>query len=65
MAIDSGSSSDVKFSFDGELLATSGWDGQIMIWDMIKEKLIYKTSAGHRGSINAIQFSKDKKLILF
>ncbi len=58
-----GKVSDVKFSFDGELLATSGWDGQIMIWDMIKEKLIYKTSAGHRGSINAIQFSKDKKYI--
>ena len=58
-----GKVSDLTFSNKGNLMASSGWDGSIIIWDMIKEKKYITTSAGHKGPINSIQFSKDGKYL--
>ena len=54
-----GKVSDAKFSGDGKILATSGWDGEIIFWDLIKERIMFKTNANHIGPINSIQFSLD------
>ena len=59
----SGKVSDVVFSKDGKLLATAGWGGFIMVWNMIDQTLIFKTTAGHRGPINTVQFSNDGKYL--
>ena len=52
-----GKVSDAKYSYSGKILATSGWDGNIIFWDMINEKFMFKTNANHLGPINSIQFS--------
>ena len=59
----SGKVSDLTFSNAGNFMASSAWDGSIIIWDMIKEKKYLTTNAGHRGPINSIQFSKDGKYL--
>ena len=58
-----GKVSDLTFTNTGNLMASSGWDGSIIIWDMIKEKKFLTTNAGHRGPINSIQFSKDGRYL--
>ena len=59
LGIHSGKVSDVAYSKNGKLMASAGWGGSIMIWDMDREQLILKTTAGHKGPINSLQFSKD------
>ena len=59
----SGKISDIAFSKDGKLMASAGWGGSIMIWDMDQEGLILKTTAGHKGPINSLQFSNDGKYL--
>ena len=51
-----GKVSDVEFSKNGDLMASSGWGGNVIIWDMHNEKEYLSTNAGHRGPINAVQF---------
>ena len=59
LGIHSGKVSDVAYSKNGKLMASAGWGGSIMIWDMDQEQLILKTTAGHKGPINSLQFSQD------
>ena len=58
-----GKVSDVAFSFKGNLMASSGWGGTIILWDMVNEKRFLTTNAGHKGPINSLQFSKDGKYL--
>ena len=58
-----GKVSDVKFSKNGDLMASAGWGGNVIIWDMHNEKEYLSTNAGHRGPINAVQFSNDGKYL--
>ena len=58
-----GKVSDVEFSKNGDLMASSGWGGNVIIWDMHNEKEYLSTNAGHRGPINAVQFSNDGKYL--
>ena len=47
----------VSFSPDGALLATGGWDGMVILWDVLtREKII---AFGHTDAIRSVSFSPD------
>ena len=58
-----GKVSDITFSPNGNLMASSGWGGTIILWDMINEKKFLSTNAGHKGPINSLQFSDDGRYL--
>ena len=48
----------VSFSAsDGALLATGGWDGKVILWDVLKREQI--VAFGHRSEIASMAFSPD------
>ena len=50
--------SSVSFSAsDGALLATGGWDGKVILWDVLKREQI--VAFGHTDKIYSIAFSPD------
>ncbi len=48
----------VQFSPHGRLIATSGTDGLIKLWDATSGRLV-RTLRGHQGDVNRIAFSHD------
>jgi WD40 repeat protein len=52
----------LAFSPDGTKLAVQGWDGWIYLWDLEKDREIYKRS-GPFGIYNNLAFSPDGKLL--
>jgi WD40 repeat protein len=54
--------SDVKFSPDGKLVATSGSDNKIKLWDAETGDLI-DTLNGHTNDVSCIAFSSDSEMI--
>ena len=48
---------------DGQLLATSGWDRIVTIWN-VETQTAYRTLNGHTGEIRALAFSPDGKLLV-
>jgi WD40 repeat protein len=58
----SGRVTTLAFSNDGQLLASSGSDRTIKLWDLAQSRVI-RTLFGHRGSINSIAFSRDSRML--
>ncbi len=52
----------VRWSPDGRLLATAGYDAKIVLWDMETHKPV-RTLAGHNGAVFDIAFSPDGTLL--
>ena len=54
----------VTYSPDGSLIASSGTDNALHLWDANTGKLINKPMLGHDGPINSIAFSPDGDRII-
>ena len=54
--------SDVKFSPDGQIVASSGTDNKIKLWDAQTGNLI-RTLSGHTNDVSCIAFSSDSEMI--
>jgi WD40 repeat protein len=52
----------VSFSPDGQLLATSGEDGTVRLWNLQGQEL-EKPFRGHRGLVRSVSFSPDGQLL--
>ena len=52
----------VAFSREGRLLASSGTDNTIKIWDVAAQKEL-RTMTGHNANIDSLAFSPDSKLL--
>ncbi|MBD2775611.1 NB-ARC domain-containing protein [Iningainema tapete] len=52
----------VAFSPDGKLIATGGADSKICLWEVTKQKLLFRRT-GHTNWIRAIAFSPNGKII--
>ena len=48
----------VSYSPDGQLLATSSWDGTAKLWDVESHALL-RTFSGHQGFVQDVAFSPD------
>ncbi len=48
----------VRFSPDGSLLATGGWDGELMLWDGRNGNWL-RSLRGHANSVDQVLFSAD------
>jgi WD40 repeat protein len=53
----------VAFSRDGKLLATTGNDRTVRLWDMSSAQPLGPPMAGHTGPIWSVAFSPDSKLL--
>lgn len=53
---------DLKFSPDGQTLATSSWDTTTKLWNVITGECIY-TLQGHSGGIEDIAFSPNGQIL--
>lgn len=53
---------DVAFSRDGKLLASSGTDNTIKIWDL-ESKRELRTLTGHTANVESMDFSPDGRLL--
>ena len=52
-----------KFSPDGKLIATAGYDREIKLWDSRSGKLL-RSMMGHNGAIYDLAFSPDGKVLI-
>ena len=53
---------DVAFSRDGKLLASSGTDNTIKIWDLASKREL-RTLTGHTANVESMDFSPDGRLL--
>jgi WD40 repeat protein len=54
--------SDVKYSPNGQIVASSGTDNKIKLWDAQTGELI-RTLSGHTNDVSCIAFSSDSQII--
>ena len=55
--------SQIKYSPDGKLIASAGWDNSIKLWDAENGKLM-ATLTGHTDGVNSIAFSPDGQTLV-
>ncbi len=55
--------SQIKYSPNGKLIASSGWDKTIKLWNAESGKLI-NTLKGHKDGVNSIAFSPDNQTLI-
>lgn len=55
--------SQIKYSPDGQLIATAGWDKTIKLWNSQTGELV-NTLPGHQAAINTLVFSPDNQTII-
>ena len=55
--------SQIKYSPDGKLIASAGWDKTIKLWDAENGKLI-DILKGHKDGVNSIAFSPDGQTLV-
>ncbi|MFD8376800.1 WD40 repeat domain-containing protein [Streptomyces sp. NPDC059688] len=53
----------MAFSFDGALLATGGWDGEVQLWSMATGHPVGSLLTGLEGEVLAVAFSPDGALL--
>ena len=54
--------SQIKYSPDGKILATAGWDNTVKLWNLKTGKLI--NTLTHKDAVNAIAFSPDNQTLI-
>jgi WD40 repeat protein len=54
---------DAAFSHDGKFVATCGWDGQVLIWDLESHRLLRSLSR-QNARLDALAFTVDGKGLL-
>jgi len=59
----SGSVSDVVFSSDGKILASSSGDRTIILWDTTTWKMLGNPLSSHKDSVESVAFSPDGKTL--
>lgn len=57
-----GSVQNLRFSPDGRLLATGGWDSQVIVWNVASGKAVWQKIA-HIAQVHEVSFSTDGKLL--
>jgi hypothetical protein len=58
-----GDSPSIAFSPDGRLLATSGFDASIQLWDVASGQALGPPLIGHTSLVTSLVFSPDGKLL--
>jgi len=54
----------VAFSPDGKILASGGWDSDIIIWDVITKRPLCQPLTGHTDAVMSLAFSPDSKTLV-
>lgn len=47
----------MEYSPDGRLIVSGGFDGILLIWDVVGQQILTTSTVGHSGSINSLAFS--------
>lgn len=63
MALHTASIHDVAFSPDGSRLASAGFDGIAVVWEIATGRPVYPPLAGHDGRVLAVAWSPDGSLL--
>ncbi len=53
---------NIRFSPNGQMLASGGHDGQVILWDVATNKML-RALQGHAGTIFEVSFNKDGSLV--
>ncbi|MFF2538759.1 nSTAND1 domain-containing NTPase [Streptomyces cyaneofuscatus] len=54
--------SDLAFNPDGDLLATTSWDGKLRLWN-VRDRSLTATLAGHTDSAQSVAFTPDGRTL--
>jgi WD40 repeat protein len=57
-----GAVQNIRFSPDGQVLASGGFDGYVILWD-VKTGKVLKSIKGHRATVTEVTFSRDGKYV--
>ncbi len=54
---------DLEFSLDGSMLAATGLDNTVRVWDLSNEPQLYLSLDGHTAPVESLSFSPDGMLL--
>jgi WD40 repeat protein len=55
--------SGTAFSADGKILASAGWDGSILLWEVAAQKMIQPPLTGHQGAVVSVAASPVEQML--